>query len=148
MLCNLCHMGGSNKIIAKIRQFLSLELHEFTVCSSFVMCYSMDCEGLNFRRIIFGYIYDNDDQNLFLWWKATTEPVDWHVSCVCFFSTRLIPVWIKPRTENWHSQLSCLTFTIKMCCVKPWPCVVDRWMSEQLHSNTASSFHCLLAKVT
>ena len=29
MFCNLCHMGGSNKIIEKIWQFLLFELHEF-----------------------------------------------------------------------------------------------------------------------
>ena len=49
---------------------------------------------------------------------------------------------------KWHSQLPCLTFSIKMCSVKPPPCVVDKWTSEQRDSNTSRSFHCLLAKAT
>ena len=57
-------MAGRNKIIEKIWQLLSFKLHELAVCSGFVMCYAMDCEGLNFRRIIFGSICDNDNQKL------------------------------------------------------------------------------------
>ena len=45
-------------------------------------------------------------------------------------------------------QLPCLTFSIKMCSVKPPSCVVDKWTSEWRDSNTSRSFRCLLAKAT
>ena len=57
-----------------------------------------------------------------------------------------IPSRVKPKTiKNRYSQLSCLTFSNQRDCVKPPPCVVDRW---QLDSKTERSFCCLLAKAT
>ena len=176
MFCNLCPMAGRNKIIflnikniimdlllllkrnkivEKTRHFLSFKLQNWR----FVVAWWCAMQWI-VRVWISGDYYLVPSvmmmiKNLFLWWKethtkATVEPVNWVVVCVCFFFQ---PVWFLVESNQGlkigtHSFPAWLTFRIKIHNVKPASCVVDNWTSEQLDTMAASIFPCLVAKVT
>ena len=56
------------------------------------------------------------------------------------------PVGSNQTLNNWHSQLPCLTFSIKRDSVKPPSWVVDRWQLDWKTDQT--SLRCLLAEAT
>ena len=48
---------------------------------------------------------------------------------------------VKPKTiKNWYSQLPRLTFSSKRDCVKPPPCLVDRWAGGSLTQRSKGPF--------